>query len=142
MSGQDLETVRALSRAFNQRLSDWIEFYDADAEVHVPPGWLEDAVFSGHQGVEEVAKLWTDRVDEYRWDVEELIDAGDCVVGLFRFSSRMRNDGGWLAPPLGAVFYFRDRKIAKILTYFSWAEALTAAGLQQESAGAPEALGP
>jgi hypothetical protein len=131
MSGQDLETVRELSRAFNERRENWVDFYDAEAEVHVPPGWLEDAVYSGHDGVQEVAALWTDRVDEYRWDIEELIDAGDSVVGFFRFSSRMRNDGDWLAPPLGAVFYFRDGKVAKILTYFSWAEALAAAGVEQ-----------
>src|SRR5690349_9390810 len=129
MSTQEVETVRALSRAFNERRKDWIDFYDPDAEVHVPPGWLEDAVYSGHQGVGAVAALWTERVDEYRWDIEELIDAGDCVVGLFRFSSRMRNDGVWLAPPLGAVFYFRRGRVAKILTYFSWAEALAAAGV-------------
>jgi hypothetical protein len=131
MSRQDVETVRALSRAFNEGRHDWIDFYDARAEVHVPPGWLEDAVYSGHHGVEAVAALWTERVDEYRWDVEELIDAGDRVVGLFRFSSRMGNDSVWLAPPLGAVFYFRDGKVAKILTFFSWSEALAAAGVQQ-----------
>jgi ketosteroid isomerase-like protein len=131
MSGQNVETVRALSRAFNEQSDDWIDFYDPQAIVHVPPGWLEDAVYSGHEGVAEVSALWTERVDEYRWDIEQLIDGGDCVVGLFRFSSRMRNDGVWLAPPLGAVFYFRDGKVAKILTYFSWDEALDAAGVQQ-----------
>jgi ketosteroid isomerase-like protein len=131
MSGQEIETVRELSRAFNEQRDDWIDFYDAEATVHVPPGWLEDAVYSGHDGVAEVAALWTERVEEYRWDIEQLIDAGDCVVGLFRFSSRMRNDGVWLAPPLGAVFYFRGGKVANILTYFSWDEALAAAGVQQ-----------
>jgi ketosteroid isomerase-like protein len=130
MSREDVETVRALNRAFNQRRKDWIDFYDTDAELHVPPGWLEDAVYSGHRGIEAAAALWIETVDEYRWDLEDLIDAGDCVVGLCRFSSRTRNNGGWLAPPLGVVFYFRDGKVAKMLTYFSWAEALAAAGVE------------
>lgn len=51
-------------------------------------------------------------------------------MGLFYFSSRNDDAAEWLKPPLGAVFYMREGKITRVLTYFSWAEALTAAGAQ------------
>src|SRR4029077_18834283 len=119
MSQQDVELVRRLNRLFNEHREDWVQVCASDAEVHVPPGWLEDRVFVGHREIEEVAGLWTESVSEYRWDIKQLIDAGDCVVGLFRFSSRLASGGRWLAPPLGAAFYIRDGEVVKMLTYFS-----------------------
>lgn len=131
MSERNLEVVVAMSRALNEHRAEWIDFYDRAAQVHVPPGWLDDAVYSGHTGIEAVAALWTDSVREYRLEIEELIDAGQGVVGLFRFRSRLAGGGEWLAPPLGAVFYFRDGKVWRVLTYFSWSEALAVAGVEQ-----------
>jgi ketosteroid isomerase-like protein len=131
VSQEDLELVRQMNRAFNERRPEWVDYYTSDAEVRVPPGWLEDRVFSGHEGIEEVAGLWTQSVSEYRWDIEELLDAGDCVVGLFRFSSRINSADRWIAPPLGAVFTMREGKVARVRTYFSWSEAREAAGMEE-----------
>jgi ketosteroid isomerase-like protein len=131
MAKADLEIVRELNRAFNSREARWLELYDADAEVHIPPGLPGKSVYSGLRGVERAAALWTDSVDDYHWDLHELIDAGDCVVGLFRFRSRVNARSAWLSPPLGAVFYMREGKIARVLTYFSWVEALQTAGVER-----------
>jgi len=137
LSQQDLELVRHMSRAFNERRREWVQYYTEDAELHVPPGWLDDRVFSGHGGLEEVADLWTQSVSEYRWDIEELLDAGDCVLGLCRFSSRMDSEGRWISPPLGAVFSMREGKVVRVRTYFSWSEARQAAGLEETGQSSP-----
>jgi ketosteroid isomerase-like protein len=131
MSQQDLELVRALNRAFNERDRDWVDYYSPDAEVRVPPGWLENRVFMGHRDIEEVAGLWTETVREYRWEIEQLIDGIDCVVGLCRFSSRINRGGNWLSPPLGMVLHVRDGKVTHVRAYFSWEEALAVAGIRQ-----------
>jgi ketosteroid isomerase-like protein len=130
MSEQDLEIVRELNRAFNNRESAWLDLYDASAEVHMPPGLWGRQVYAGLSGVEEAASLWTRSVEDYRWEMHELIDAGDCVVGLFRFRTRINPRTSWVSPPLGAVFYMRAGKIARVLTFFSWDEALEAGGVQ------------
>jgi ketosteroid isomerase-like protein len=130
MSERDLEIVRELNRAFNDRDRAWLDLYDASAEVHMPPGQWGRQVYRGLSGVEEAALLWTRSGEDYRWELHELIDAGDCVVGLFRFRTRINARTAWLAPPLGAVFYVRDGKITRVLTFFSWDEALEAGGVQ------------
>jgi ketosteroid isomerase-like protein len=131
MSEQDLEIVRELNRAFNRRDEHWLDLYDAAAEVHIPPGLPGTQVYSGLSGVAQAAALWTEAVDDFHWDLHELIDADDCVVGLFRFRSRLHAHSEWLAPPLGAVFYLREGKITRVLTYFSWIEALQTAGVER-----------
>ena len=123
--------MRELNRAFNRRGERWVEFYDSDAEVHIPPGLPGSKVYTGHRRIEEAAALWTESVNDYHWDLQRLIDGGNCVVGLFRFRSRINAHSAWLSPPLGAVFYVRAGKVMRVLSYFSWAEALEAAGVEQ-----------
>jgi ketosteroid isomerase-like protein len=131
MAQEDLDIVRGLNRAFNRRHERWLDFYDPQAEIHLPPGLPGKAVYEGLRGVEEAAGLWTEAVDEFHRDLRRLIDGGDCVVGLFRFRSRINAHSAWLSPPLGAVFYLREGKVTRVLTFFSWAEALQAGGVEQ-----------
>ena len=132
MSQENLEIIRRQNEAFNRGGDDWVEFYDSEAELHMPPGgWFDDPVYTGHDGIKRAAALWTEAVSEYHWEIAKLIDAGDCVVGLYRFHSRVTEGGAWLEPPLAAIFDLRQGKIVRALTYFSWDEALKAAGLEE-----------
>jgi ketosteroid isomerase-like protein len=130
MSEEDLELVRELNRAFNDRDRAWLDLFDPGAEVHLPPGLPGEQVYAGLSDIERAASLWTTSVEDYHWEMHELIDAGDCMVGLFRFRSQVNAHTSWLAPPFGAVFYMRAGRIARVLTFFSWEEAMRAAGLQ------------
>jgi ketosteroid isomerase-like protein len=131
MSERNLETVRELNRAFNRRDPRWLELYDQDGEVQTSPGLPGKHIYAGPHGVARAAALWTEEVDDYHWELHELIDAAGCVVRLFRFRSRVNAQSAWLSPPLGAVFYVRDGRITRMLTYFSWGEALQAAGVER-----------
>jgi hypothetical protein len=51
------------------------------------------------------------------------------VVALYRSRGRIKDGGAWLEQPIGAVVYLRDSKILRVLSYFSWAEALEVGGL-------------
>jgi hypothetical protein len=105
MSERDLETVRELNRAFNRRDPGWLELYDEDAEVHVPPEPPGERSYTGVHGVARAAARWTEEVDDHHWELHELIDAAGCVVWLSRFRGRVDARSAWLSPPLGAVFY-------------------------------------
>ena len=61
----------------------------------------------------------------------ETVDAGDCVVGLFHQRGRIEDGGAWVEAPVGAVLYMRDGKVVRAMMYFSWSEALQAAGVQE-----------
>lgn len=66
----NVEIVRELNRAFN-RAEGWIDFYDPRAEVHVPPGLPDGTVFSGHDGIQAAAALWTDQLQRMQLGYRE-----------------------------------------------------------------------
>ncbi len=48
------------------------------------------------------------------------------------FHQRGRIKGvGWVERPVAAIWYLRDGQVMRVLSYFSWNEALEAAGLEQ-----------
>jgi hypothetical protein len=132
MSEQDLETIRRLNAAFNAAPHDidaWLAYYHPDQEFHAPPEWPEKRVYLGREGISELAEAWFGPFDEYRWDTEEMIDAGDRVVALFHHRGRMGDQ--WVEREIGAVFELREDKVIRCDAFFSWDEALEAAGVHR-----------
>jgi uncharacterized protein len=129
MSRENLETVRQLNAAFNNRSEGWADFYAPEAEIRTPAAWLEDSVYIGPGGIGRIAAAISESFDELRWDTERMIDAGDCVVALYRSRGRIKGSDAPIEAPVGAVFYVRDGKVMRALFYFSWADALEAVGL-------------
>jgi ketosteroid isomerase-like protein len=72
-----------------------------------------------------------DTFSDYRWDTERLVDASDCVVGLYRARGKIRDSATWVEQDFGVVFYLDEGKVVRELNYFSWAEALATAGIQE-----------
>jgi ketosteroid isomerase-like protein len=131
MSEENMHLVRRMNEAFNRGDDSWIGFYDPEVEFRTPPEWPEDSVYRGHDGIRRAAALWAESFSEYVWKIDSLIDAPDCVVGLHHHRGRIRDGGGWVERPLGAVYFLRSGKIARVLSFFSWSEALKAAGLSE-----------
>jgi ketosteroid isomerase-like protein len=127
---QSVEIVREQIQAWNRRADGWVEFFDSDAEFHMPPEWPEDPVYRGHDGITRVDVLLAEGFNEFHWDIDRLIDAGDCVVGLYHARGRIKEGGTWLEQPIGAVSFLRDGKIVRMRSYLTWSEALEAAGVQ------------
>jgi ketosteroid isomerase-like protein len=136
MSERDIETIRRLNAAFNEAPDDteaWLAFYHPDQEFHAPPEWPERSIYRGHEGIAELAEAWFGSFDEYRWDEEEIIDAGDSVVALFHHRGRMGSE--WFERQIGCVFHLRGDKVIRVNAFFDWHQALDAAGLRQRAAG-------
>jgi ketosteroid isomerase-like protein len=128
MSQAQLDALRELNAAFVGG-GDWIRFYDADAEFEMPPEWPEEPVYRGHDGIRKALQLWRENFDEYRWDEERLIEAEACVVGLYRQRGRIKGAGTWIDQAIGCLWYFDDGKIVRARGFFSWEEAMEAAGV-------------
>jgi hypothetical protein len=129
MSSPRLELIHDLNVAFNAG-EDWSRFYDAEAELHTPPEWLDQSVYRGHDGLREVLRLWTESFDEYHWEEERLIDGPDAVVGLYYQRGRIKGVDSWIEQPIGCVWRFRGDLIARLDVFFTWEAAIEAAGVE------------
>ncbi len=131
MSEDNVEIVRLLIEAWNVRAEGWVDAYASEAEFHMPPEWPGDSMYSGHDGIMRCAAELAENFDDARWEVDRLIDAGESVVVTLHVRRRIKSSGSWIEQPQGAVFDVRDRKIMRVRTYFSWAQALEAVGLTE-----------
>jgi ketosteroid isomerase-like protein len=73
--------------------------------------------------------------DEYRLEPEELIDAGDEVVGLVYQRGRIKGGSDPIEQRIGYVCSVQDGKTVRVQVYFSWEEALRDA---EQDSPAPE----
>ena len=134
MSQENVELIREVNALFNENPGDassWLDYYDAEAEFQMPPEWPEGRLLRGHGEIKATANAWIGSFDEYRWDEERILDADDCVVALYHHRGRARGTGDWVERQIESVWYLRDRKVVKVLAFFSWEEALEAAGLRE-----------
>ena len=96
-----------------------------------PPDWLEQRIYSGHDGIRRLASVWTENFDDFRLDLEKAIDAGDHVVALGCQRARIKGSDDRIEQPVGYDWEVRDGKGTRVQVYFSWEEALEAAGLKE-----------
>ena len=101
---------------------------DVTFDVSIRP---EGKVYRGHQGVAEALRTWTGTWEAFRMELQELIDAGDKVIGVEHQSGRGRGSGLPLSQAYFSVFTLGGGKVTRIVWFQSRAEALEAAGLRE-----------
>jgi ketosteroid isomerase-like protein len=130
------DNVELVRRSFEAHREGGIEaslaFYASDFAWDAGPDWLEDRIYQGHDGARRLDAIFTENFDGYALTVHDIRAAGDRVVALYEASGRMKASGVPIRQPVGIVLSdFRDGTIGKVRSYFSWAEALKAAGLEE-----------
>jgi len=133
MSGENVEIVRRAFEAWNRGDPEAaIDVLDPEIEWRLPPNFPDAQAWHGRdavvQGLTAVAGAW----DEFRIDVQELIDAGDRVVALVRFHGRAAITGldlGGVSVD-GQVWTIRDGKAVDVQMYNGKVDALRAVGLE------------
>src|SRR3954453_5638344 len=111
MSQKNVEIVRRVSDAFAAGDMDTvfalvapeIEWDFSNAET-----WFEEPVYRGYDGVLAFFGKWTGEWDEYRFEVEEIIDAGDKVVAVVRDEGTSKSAGIRLERRHAEVWTIRD----------------------------------
>jgi len=94
-------------------------------------------VYRGIEGVRQYWRQWYAAWQVLHYDYR-LLDAGDCVVGLFD-SQRMRGRSTGIEVPVpkyATVMTFRDGRLVHFKLYMNQSEALEAAGLSEQDAHA------
>ena len=134
MSQENVEIVRRVLDAMNRRDFETIDSLSSEeGEFNSRLAASEGHVFRGRQGIRDYFAWLEEAFDEFRGEVEEIIDAGeDRVVALLRASVRGKASGVPLDDQRFAiVFTFQGERIARADSYLSPAEALEAAGLSE-----------
>jgi ketosteroid isomerase-like protein len=116
----------ALERAFR-------ECFDEGLEVRIPDAYPEGAqVFRGREGL----KRWVDSTreiwDEWRFEPERFLDAGDRVAVLVRVVARGGSSGVSLDRETAHLWTLRDGRVTRCEVYLDRSEALEAARLPSE----------
>jgi uncharacterized protein len=128
---EDLETLRGV-------YDEWArgEFWNADVYdpeiVFVLGDSLPDpGTYNGIEGLDKGFRGWLETWRELRFELEELIPAGDRIVVVFRQSGIGRTSGIQTEMESGHVWTMRNGKAVRLEVHMSRAEALEVAGLTE-----------
>lgn len=135
MSQENVETVRRMYELWLDSDPALFEAFDPDIELNPDPAadWVGvDDVYRGHDGMRRYMAQVYDAFEEYRPEVEDLLDVGDQVITLAIEHGRGRGSGAQVeARRTAHVWTMRANRAIRLDLYLDRAKALEAAGLSE-----------
>ena len=127
MSQENVEIVRACLRAAEQgELETALSHYSDDVVwFNRPP---EAGPYQGRQGVVRAIAGFAEHFDDYWFEAQKFVDAGDEVVLLWRQRGKGKSSGAAIDEEGATVFGLKEGRISRVQVYSDRAEALQAAG--------------
>jgi ketosteroid isomerase-like protein len=111
----------------------FVDNFHPDVEI-VPPSSYPDTPESGYRGPEGMLR-WFQQLDEiwddWRFEAERFLDAGDRVVAFVRVSGSAKQSGAALTISTAHVLTLRDGRVTRVDVFLDRPEALEAAGLRE-----------
>jgi ketosteroid isomerase-like protein len=105
------------------RMHEDIEVHDHDV--------IDAGEYRGHAGLRRWFEDWSSAWAEFSTESEEMLDAGERVVAVFRLRAKGRGSGAEVERQDAMVFEVRDGKIWRIDYYNNRQQALEAVGLAE-----------
>src|SRR5688572_27001576 len=90
-------------------------------------------VYRGREGIGRAGRAFLAPYETHSIELEQIIDAGECVVSIHRFRATARHTGIEFDVPLAWLFQVRDGEVTHWHAYGSREEALEAAGLPEQT---------
>ena len=106
----------------------WAEI-DPEAVFVIDQGSFVADTYRGHERIRDLLRLTAEVFDQFRYEVDDLVDAGDSVLVLGRIRVRGVQSGATGAQHGAILFQLRDGLIVGYRSYLDRKEALAAAGL-------------
>src|SRR5262249_49633276 len=103
--------------------------WDEEAEFYPLRAELEGRSYLGHDGLSRFVAEMSEEWEEIRFEIDEIHDAGERLVGFGRVQAQGRASGVEIDVPLGIVGVIRNKKFFYVRMYSDPAKALEAAGL-------------
>ena len=115
-------------------------YYDENVEIRMPSEYPEgEQVLVGPRGMAEVIALLRDSWTSWRFEAEEVIDSGHCIVVLIRVVAEAAVSGLAFVQETAHVWTARDGRLTSIQIYRDRAQALEAVGLSERASDAGDA---
>jgi ketosteroid isomerase-like protein len=132
MSQENMELARRVPGDFQallELLSDDVVWDNAHFGAAVPLD--HEGVVRGKRDVSRLLRSWVSTWQDFRFDAEEIIDAGDAVVVVIRETGRGRTSGLPMENRYCQVWTFRDGRIVSATIHRQKRDALKAVGLEE-----------
>jgi ketosteroid isomerase-like protein len=125
VSRENLENLRG---ALASDPSALLALLDDDVEWDYVGAFPEAVTYHGPQAVGEFLSQWAGGFEDFGFEAEETIDAGDSIVVCLHQWGRGKETGAEVESRTWQVFDFRDGKIVRCRGHATKAEALAALG--------------
>jgi ketosteroid isomerase-like protein len=128
MSPENVEIVRSGVEAWLRGdMTGAVSYWDGEIEWVSPPEDPDRVVVVGPEAAGAALARWMSTWDQYRYELSELIDAGDSVIQAGRQVMAAR--GAEVASELYFVWTFRDGRAIRMRMFYNRHQALKAVGL-------------
>jgi ketosteroid isomerase-like protein len=135
MSQENLEIARRAYESMTVGNLSWLaEFVAPEIEVDLTRNVFNPQVIRGYEGIQQFWTTQNEVWEDFRFEVEELIDAGDEVVAVVKLVGKGRGSGVPVDQREIQVVKVRDGRAVHIAAYRDRAEALEAVGLSEQDA--------
>lgn len=135
MSEENVEVIRKMYELWLKDDSSLFDAFDRDIELHPDPAadWVGiNEVYRGHDGLRRYMAQVYEAFEDYRPEVEDVLDAGDKVVTLAIEHGRGRGSGAAVeARRTAHVWTMRENKAVRLDLYLDRSKALEAAGVRE-----------
>jgi ketosteroid isomerase-like protein len=132
MSQENVEMVRRTYEAANQGDYDSAESYiHPEIEFHTYAQSPEAGVYRGKEAVRRYNEGLFERFESTRFEIEELLDAGDQVVVVTTQCAVPKGGEQEMTVRVVEVWTIREGMLAERCSYSTREEALEAAGLRE-----------
>jgi ketosteroid isomerase-like protein len=128
MSQENVETLRS---AVASGPAGLLEILDEQVEWDYVGAFPEAVTYHGPEQVGQFLSAWARGFDDFGFEADEIVDAGDSVMVYLHQWGRGRGSGVEVDSRTWQVFTFRDGKVVHCRGYETKAEALEAAGLSE-----------
>lgn len=130
MSQQNVELVRKAYEALaRQDIDTLVELLDPEVEFRNPDYAMEAGTRHGREEFVQALERGWEVMDDMRYYIERIVDEGDVVVVIGRFTARGRTGGVPVESAFGHVLEVRGDRATSVSWFQDPAEALAAAGV-------------
>jgi ketosteroid isomerase-like protein len=132
MSEENVEVVRRAYEAANRGELESADLYlHPEIEFHTYAQSPEAGVYRGREAVRRYNEGLFEQFESIRFDIEELVDAGDRVVVVSTQHAVPKGGQQQMNVQVVEVWAIRDGLLAERRSYSTKGEALEAAGLRE-----------
>jgi ketosteroid isomerase-like protein len=132
MSEENVELVRRAYEAWNEGGAEAAkQFWAEDIEFHDPPDLPDSRVVSGRDAVAAYLMHQTEAVGNWKLNIVDARERGECVVVRIELTVHGTSSGLDVPGELMQVVEVANAKVQRVRGFFSWEEALEAAGLSE-----------